>query len=122
MKKALLLIGLLLAITRQFHCTASRALQYSGVALEAIQNEIANRRRQSAGPKGNDPETLDRLLKLAAVEAADLHHQHVGTGHFLLALLRDGQSRPGEILRKLGLSLPTATKAVLKELEPHRSN
>jgi ATP-dependent Clp protease ATP-binding subunit ClpA len=62
------------------------------------------------------------LLKKAMTEARNLHHQHVSTGHILLAILRYDDSRAARILRELGMSLPEARKSVVKELDPNRAN
>jgi hypothetical protein len=113
----------LLGMLQLFHCTASRALQASGVGLDEIRKRIADGEGVKQSAKGRPAqESIDRLLQRAAAEAQNLHHQHLSTGHLLLALLRDGNSLPGRVLRNLGLTLPDATKAVLKELDPNRSN
>jgi predicted dehydrogenase len=116
----------LLSMTRMFHCTASRVLQASGVELAVVRTEIEQDCRQSSEAKTGSPSassgSLDHLLSRAAIEVRNLHHQHASTGHLLLAMLREGNSLPGQVLRNLGLSLPELTRAVLKELNPNRSN
>lgn len=45
-----------------------------------------------------------RVLAYAAEEAERLNHKHIGTEHFLVALLREEHSAAAELLRKAGLS------------------
>ena len=116
----------LLAMTRMFHCTAARVLQATGIELEAVRSRIAHIYEGASnlkGPLARAPSPwVNSLLKKAMAEARNLEHQHLGTGHILLALLRYEDSRACRILRELGLSLNDATKAVVKELDPNRSN
>jgi predicted dehydrogenase len=116
----------LLAMTRMFHSTAARVLQTSGVELDAVRARIAKIYGLGFGPKGVPGRApspwVNSLLKKAMTEARNLHHQHVSTGHILLAILRYDDSRAARILRELGMSLPEATKSVVKELDPNRAN
>ena len=43
-----------------------------------------------------------RLLSLAAEEARRLGHDHVGTEHLLLAIIREGEGVAAKILKQLG--------------------
>jgi ATP-dependent Clp protease ATP-binding subunit ClpA len=45
------------------------------------------------------------ILNLAHVEAIRLDHEQVAPAHLLLALLREGTNRPGELLRRLNVSV-----------------
>jgi predicted dehydrogenase len=117
---------ILLAMTQMFHCTAARVLQASGVELEAVRAQITKIYESSVTPKGPVSRApspwANALLKKAMAEARNLQHQQLSTGHILLAMLRYDDSRACRILRELGMSLPEATKAVLKELDPNRGN
>jgi ATP-dependent Clp protease ATP-binding subunit ClpA len=91
-----------------------------------LRQKIEEGCREFAAQKGNSnrtsPVALDHLLSRATTEARNLHHKHAGTGHLLLAMLREANSLTGIALRNLGLSVPDVTKAVLKELDPNQSN
>jgi predicted dehydrogenase len=117
---------LLLGMTQMFHSTASRVLQASGVELNAIRDKIAAAYPVRSGPKGVPSRIpslgVNTLLRRAMIEARNLDHKNLGTGHILLALLRHGDSLASRVLRDLGLALPAATNAVVKELDPNRSN
>jgi ATP-dependent Clp protease ATP-binding subunit ClpA len=56
------------------------------------------------------------ILDLAHVEAIRLDHARVTPAHLLLALLREQTNRPGELLRRLGVSVD-AVRRQLKEIE-----
>jgi ATP-dependent Clp protease ATP-binding subunit ClpA len=53
-----------------------------------------------------------RVLAYAAEEAERLSHRYIGTEHFLLALLREGNSAAAEILRNAGLRLENARREI----------
>jgi ATP-dependent Clp protease ATP-binding subunit ClpC len=109
-----------------FHCTAARILQASGVELDVVRERISKIYESGSKPKGvlgRAPSPwVNALLKKAMTEAQNLQHQHLSTGHLLLAILRYDDSRACRILRELGISVPEATKAVVKELDPNRVN
>ena len=46
-----------------------------------------------------------RVLAFAAEEAERLNHKHIGTEHFLVALMREEHSVAAELLRKAGLTV-----------------
>jgi ATP-dependent Clp protease ATP-binding subunit ClpA len=48
-----------------------------------------------------------RVLRLASDEADRLQHDHVGTEHLLLALLREGNNLGARVLTRLGIELRT---------------
>jgi ATP-dependent Clp protease ATP-binding subunit ClpC len=43
-----------------------------------------------------------RVVILAQEEARVLHHNHIGTEHILLGLIREGEGVAGQVLVKLG--------------------
>src|ERR1051326_6148091 len=45
------------------------------------------------------------VLNLAQEEAQRFHHHYIGTEHLLLALIREGEGGPSEVLAKFGLEL-----------------
>jgi ATP-dependent Clp protease ATP-binding subunit ClpA len=57
-----------------------------------------------------------RILDLAHIEAIRLDHAEVGPAHLLIALLREPTNRPGELLRKLKVSVDNV-RMRLKHIE-----
>jgi ATP-dependent Clp protease ATP-binding subunit ClpC len=53
-----------------------------------------------------------RTIATALEEARSLGHDHVGSEHLLLALLRDGGSPPARVLGSLGVDLGQAREEV----------
>ena len=53
-----------------------------------------------------------RVLTFAQEEAVRLNHNYIGTEHLLFGLVRDDQSRSGQVLRDLGVGLDKVRIAV----------
>src|ERR1700761_5371945 len=53
-----------------------------------------------------------RIVVLAREEASSFHHDHVGTEHILLALIREGSGTAGTALASLGLTEEAARQRV----------
>lgn len=53
-----------------------------------------------------------QVLALARKEAANFHHNYVGTEHLLLGLIKLGQGVAVNVLQKMGLDLETVRRAV----------
>jgi ATP-dependent Clp protease ATP-binding subunit ClpC len=101
----------LLGILREDKALTNRFLR-SHAAVESIRKEIEAhtviREKVSTSvplPLSND---CKRVLAYAAEEAEQLAHQHIGTGHLMLGLLRDDQSFAAGLLHERGVSLSTA--------------
>jgi ATP-dependent Clp protease ATP-binding subunit ClpC len=54
-----------------------------------------------------------RVIFLAAAEAHAMGHDHIGTEHFLLALIHDDDTLAGKILRQNGLSYDSCCEEIL---------
>ncbi|MBB6118572.1 Clp protease N-terminal domain-containing protein [Nocardiopsis algeriensis] len=57
-----------------------------------------------------------RVVALAEEEARELHHDHIGTGHLLLGLLREGESAAALALADLGVGHGSALAGVVGEV------
>jgi ATP-dependent Clp protease ATP-binding subunit ClpC len=53
----------------------------------------------------NFTERVRKVLAIAREEAARLHHEHVGTEHILLALIREGKGVAATVLQNLNAEL-----------------
>jgi ATP-dependent Clp protease ATP-binding subunit ClpA len=77
--------------------------------LRKVRQAIEKQLRAEPGPAGMGklPQTAaaKRVILHAIEEADGLGHQHVGTEHWLLALVRERNSLAGEILASFGLHL-----------------
>ncbi|MBX3475383.1 MAG: ATP-dependent Clp protease ATP-binding subunit [Planctomycetes bacterium] len=59
-----------------------------------------------------------RVIDLAKEEAASLNHEHVGTEHLLLGLLRENEGIAAQVLMNLGVRLDEVREEVLELLSP----
>jgi len=59
-----------------------------------------------------------RVIDLAKEEAATLNHEHVGTEHLLLGLLRENEGIAAQVLMNLGVRLDDVREEVLDLLSP----
>ena len=112
---------LLLGLLREDKTLANR-LPRSRPAVESIRQQIAGHTTTRAkvtfaiDDLPLSPE-CQRALAYGAEEAGRLGHQHVGTEHLLLGLLREEQCFAAGILNQHGLQLP----ALREELERARN-
>ncbi|MCC6574712.1 MAG: ATP-dependent Clp protease ATP-binding subunit [Planctomycetes bacterium] len=61
-----------------------------------------------------------RVIDLAKEEAASLNHEHVGTEHLLLGLLRENEGIAAQVLMNLGVRLDEVREEVLELLSPEQ--
>jgi ATP-dependent Clp protease ATP-binding subunit ClpA len=82
---------ILLGLVREEHGVAARVLESSGVTVERVREQVVRvvgrGEEPSAGQIPFSPRAKN-LLELALREALELHHNHIGTEHILLGLLR----------------------------------
>ncbi|MDP3685776.1 MAG: Clp protease N-terminal domain-containing protein [bacterium] len=111
----------LLGIVKVGDSPAASILTRCGVRLPQICQEV-----EKMVPSGPDMVTMGKLpqtphtkmvLEHAVQEARDLGHQHVGTEHLLLGLLREEEGVAAQVLRGLGVNLDEARAAVLALFE-----
>jgi|SRR5579884_534044 len=107
---------LLLALADEGDGPAARALLRFAATPEKIAEQITlivgRGPAPVAGPPGDTPRTK-MVLHLAAGEAQKLDHPFVGTGHLLLALIREGEGIAAGILEALGVDMLELRDAVL---------
>jgi ATP-dependent Clp protease ATP-binding subunit ClpA len=66
----------------------------------------------------NFTERVRKVLAMARVEAAELHHEYVGTEHILLGILREGEGVANRALRNLGVDEQQLRTAVVDYAKP----
>jgi len=99
---------LLLGLLREDKALANRFLR-SHTAVESIRKQIeAHTVTREKVPTSMDlplSHECRRVLAYAAEESERLNHQHIGTDHLLLALLRAEECFAAQLLREQGLTL-----------------
>jgi hypothetical protein len=112
---------LLLGLLREDKALANRFLR-SHAAVESIRKQIEG--HTAPGEKVSTsvdlPLSLDckRVLAYGAEEAERLNHQHIGTDHLLLGLLREEKCFGAQLLREQGLTLNSAREQVERSASP----
>jgi ATP-dependent Clp protease ATP-binding subunit ClpC len=102
---------------------AATALQRLGVDAHHVRGELTDIVRCGAHQVlGQLPFTprAKRVLELALGEAQEDGHDHIGTGHLLLGVLREGHGIAAQVLGKLGLTLDKARPVVMDVMRAFR--
>ena len=111
---------LLAGLRREKRGAAARALESAGITLDAIRGEIETLiGRGLQAPSGHVPFTprAKKCLELSLREALKLDHQHIDTGHLLLALISQDDCVAGQVLGGIGADLEQLRARVIEEIE-----
>jgi len=109
----------LLGLLHEGNGSAARALESTGVTLDAARDEVvATIGRGKAEPTGHIPFTppAKKSLELSLSESVVLGHGYIGTGHLLLGVIREGDNTAIKVLVKLGVDLEQLRERVIAEL------
>jgi len=111
---------LLLGLIREPKGVTSRLLADAGIALDDIRDEVLRRvparSRTSTSADITFSAAATRVLQQAAEEADRLLHDHVGTEHVLLGLLREHGSVAADVLTSRGLRLDWVRERIVEIL------
>jgi ATP-dependent Clp protease ATP-binding subunit ClpC len=110
---------ILLGLIREGDGVAAKALAALGISLEAARQEVeAIIGRGTEQPSAHIPFTprSKKVLELAWGEAHELSHEHIGTGHILLGLIREGDGVAAQVLVRRGIDLDRARQQVIQLL------
>ena len=111
---------ILLGLLREEDGGASRTLGALGISLEAVRAGIEEiiGRSQGAPVEGSVPFTprAKKVLLLSLRESLVLGHDHIGTEHLLLGLVREGEGVAAEVLVRMGADLPAVRRTVITTL------
>ena len=111
---------LLLGLIREGKGLVSRIFARSHLSLENIRREIEGRTafREKVSQSVEIPFSpeVKRTLGHAADEADRLLHQHIGTEHLLLGLLREERSVAATVLKEKGMRLETVRDDIVQLL------
>jgi ATP-dependent Clp protease ATP-binding subunit ClpC len=111
---------LLLGLLREEEGLAARVLEYLGVGVDEVRGMV-----RSIVGEGDDEVVPGQIpftpqakesLELALREALSLGHNHIGTEHLLLGLVRKGEGVGMEILVQLGASAEVVREEVIRML------
>ena len=107
---------LLLGLVGEGEGVAAKVLANMGVELwkvrSALELIIGRGDRPAAGDIGLTP-GAKRVIEFAVDEARRLNHNHIGTEHILLGLVRDGEGIAAGVLDAFGVSLDKARAQVM---------
>jgi ATP-dependent Clp protease ATP-binding subunit ClpC len=115
---------LLLGLThKSIGGVAAKTLESLGIGLDTVRQRVEEViGRGPEPPTGHIPFTPEakKALELSLREANHLGHQYIGTEHFLLGLIRGGDSVAGRVLAELGADLDRARQEVIRQLDEHQ--
>jgi hypothetical protein len=108
---------LLLGLLREASGMSARAFARAHVSPDEVRKALEGRaivreRRRADGDLQFSDETR-RILELAAEEADRLLHNHIGTEHLLLGILRDPESLAGSILAERGMRVDAVSDDIV---------
>jgi hypothetical protein len=107
---------LLLGLIHERDGVAAAALESLGITAETVRQQIEEITGQYSEPSaGYAQYTLraKKALDLARREALQLGHNHIGTEHILLSLIREGEGPAAQVLLELGADLSNVRQEVL---------
>ena len=115
---------ILLGLVREDEGVAAQVLHSLGLGLEAVRQqaaEIVGQGKQGQGTPGlagHMPFTAraKRVLELSLREALQLGHDHIGTEHILLGVVRVDDSVAAQVLVRLGADLSGVRRQVIQQL------
>jgi DNA-binding transcriptional regulator YhcF (GntR family) len=110
---------MLLAIVDEGSSKAAAVLRARGVDLGAMRRRLEKTvkpGRSAISSASELPHTsrAKKVLELAMTEARELGHDHVGTEHLLLGLVREERGIAAQLLAQAGLTLDVARAEVLR--------
>jgi hypothetical protein len=95
---------------------AVRVLESMGIPLEEVRSRVENIIGHGPGTRASRTQPTPqarRVLGLTLREALALGHNDIGTGHLLLALIREGHGIAAQVLNELGADHARAREQVL---------
>jgi ATP-dependent Clp protease ATP-binding subunit ClpC len=113
---------ILLGLIHDGEGAAAKALHSMGISLEAVRHqvkEIIGQGQQAPGPHIPFTPRAKKVLELSSREAKRLGHEHIGTGHLLLGLIREGKGVAAQALVQLGADMPTVRQQVIQQLSAY---
>ncbi|SOD73537.1 ClpA/ClpB-like protein [Jatrophihabitans sp. GAS493] len=110
---------ILLGLIHEGEGVAAKALESLGVSLEVVRSQIEEIiGREAETPIGHIAFTprAKAVLELSEREALELGHDHIGTEHLLLGLVREGEGVAARVLRSFDADLTKVRHKVVEIL------
>lgn len=110
----------LLGLLNEGEGIGCQALVRHGMSLEVAREKIREIIGEGAeSPSGHIPFTprAKKILELSLREALQLGHNYIGTEHFLLGMVREGQGVAAQVLAQNGITLASLRETVLDLLK-----
>src|SRR5450432_2537201 len=114
---------ILLGLIHEGEGVAAKALESLGISLEGVRQQVEEIIGQGQqAPSGHIPFTprAKKVLELSLREALQLGHNHIGTEHILLGLIREGEVVAAQVLVKLGADLNRVRQQVIQLLHGYQ--
>jgi ATP-dependent Clp protease ATP-binding subunit ClpC len=111
---------ILLGLLREEEGIGCQALVRHGMSLAAARTQIAEIIGEGAeSPTGHIPFTprAKKVLEFSLREALQLGHNYIGTEHFLLGMVREGEGVAAQMLARFGLTIGQLRETVLDLLQ-----
>jgi hypothetical protein len=115
---------LLLGLIHEREGVAARTLVSLGVSLSAARSRVAEIIGSGGqAPSGHIPFTprAKKVLELGLREALQLGHNHIGTEHILLGLIREGEGVAAQVLTGMGVELAQVRERVIQLASTERA-
>ena len=115
---------MLVGLIHEGEGVAAKALGSLGISLEAVRGKVEQRRGPaglSTAPSAPFTPRAKKVLDLALREALQLGHNHIGTEHLLLGLVREGEGAGAQVLVSLGADLSQVRQQVIRLLSGHEA-
>ena len=111
-------VDLLIGICREGSGIAIQALKQLGVDVQSLQRRLEEETRRGAPLPGRMTRRLHtasakRVVESAVEIARELNHDHIGTGHFLLAVLNHPTTSGAKSLESAGVTALAARDTVI---------
>jgi ATP-dependent Clp protease ATP-binding subunit ClpC len=108
---------ILLGLIHEGEGVAAEALKNLDISLEMVRQQVEEVIGQGQrAPSGQIPFTprAKKVLELSLREALQLNHNHIGTEHILLGLIREGDGVAAQVLVRLGADLSRVRTEVIR--------
>ena len=108
---------ILLGLIREGEGVAAKALESLGISLDTVRQqveEIIGRGQQAPFDVIPFTPRSKKVLELSLRESQQLGHNHIGTEHILLGLIREGDGVAAQVLVKLGADLNRVRQQVIQ--------
>jgi ATP-dependent Clp protease ATP-binding subunit ClpC len=108
---------ILLGLIHEGEGVAAKALESLGISLDAVRQQVEEIIGQGQqAPSGHIPFTprAKKVLELGLRESLQLGHNHIGTEHILLGLLREGEGVAAQVMVRLGADLNRVRREVIR--------